>query len=324
MAGRRLGAGSTLVFSPYIPHRHPGFHAEPNRFRPDREHADGIGPGTWSRSSFVPFGSGPHKCIGDTFALTEATLAPASIASRRRLRPASAAPVRPTPRSGLTPRALPMHLIRRRIRGTRAAAPGPDPFTRGRRRTPPPGRTAASSCPVRAAPRRRGGTGPPSTRPAGPARRVPERPPGRGPAPRRGRPRRTPGVCRPVPPPPAWTATRPTRRPRRADRAGCFRAAVVRHVVGPSRTPGPRPAPPDPNRAPPTRSGPPSSRLRAGRRSVGCARSRTPPSCPGRRSTARRPCRFARRSRRSSGARRERAIRCRPRGRSVRAAARSA
>ncbi|MFF7245022.1 cytochrome P450 [Embleya sp. NPDC008237] len=113
VAGRRLDAGSTLVFSPYILHRHPGFHAEPDRFRPEREHADGIGPQTWSRSSFVPFGSGPHKCIGDTFALTEATLALASIASRWRLRPASAAPVRAVPRSVLTPRALPMHLIRR-------------------------------------------------------------------------------------------------------------------------------------------------------------------------------------------------------------------
>ncbi|MFI6983672.1 cytochrome P450 [Embleya sp. NPDC050154] len=113
VAGRRLRAGSTLVFSPYILHRLPEFHPEPERFCPERDQADGFASGAWSRASFVPFGTGPHKCIGDTFALTEATLALASIAGRWRLRPASGTPVRATPRSVLTPSALPMHLIRR-------------------------------------------------------------------------------------------------------------------------------------------------------------------------------------------------------------------
>ncbi|MGW9208882.1 cytochrome P450 [Embleya sp. NPDC055664] len=113
LAGRRLPVGSTLVFSPYILHRHPDFHSEPELFRPEREYADGTAPGAWSRSAFVPFGAGPTKCIGDTFALTESVLALASIAARWRLRPASATPVRAVPRSVLTPRTLPMRLIPR-------------------------------------------------------------------------------------------------------------------------------------------------------------------------------------------------------------------
>ncbi|MYW04875.1 cytochrome P450 [Streptomyces sp. SID3343] len=113
LAGRRVRAGSTIVFSPYILHRHPGFHDDPDRFRPER-HSTGVGdsdrsaPDPWSRSSFVPFGSGPNKCIGDTFALTETTLALASIAARWRLRPADSRPVRPVPRSVLTPSRLRM------------------------------------------------------------------------------------------------------------------------------------------------------------------------------------------------------------------------
>jgi cytochrome P450 len=118
LAGRRLPAGSTLVFSPYILHRHPDFHPEPNHFRPERHSTtrrdtDPVGSPPWPRSAFVPFGSGPHKCIGDAFALTEATLALASITARWRLRPAGTAAIRPSPRSVLTPRRLPMRLIPR-------------------------------------------------------------------------------------------------------------------------------------------------------------------------------------------------------------------
>jgi pentalenene oxygenase len=113
LAGRRGPAGSTIVFSPYVLHRHADFHPEPDRFRPDRHDTDHGAPNPWSRTSFVPFGSGPNKCIGDTFALTETTLALASVAAHWRLRPAGTAPIRPTPRSVLTPRRLPMRLIRR-------------------------------------------------------------------------------------------------------------------------------------------------------------------------------------------------------------------
>ncbi|MGC0416970.1 cytochrome P450 [Embleya sp. AB8] len=114
VAGRRLPEGTTFLFSPYILHRHPDFHPDPECFRPDRDFADDAGTeGPWARSTFVPFGIGPTKCIGDDFAVTEATLALASIASRWRLRPASRSPIRAAPRSLLTPRTLPMRLIRR-------------------------------------------------------------------------------------------------------------------------------------------------------------------------------------------------------------------
>lgn len=39
-----------------------------------------------ARETFIPFAGGARKCIGDTFAVTEATLALATLAARWRLR----------------------------------------------------------------------------------------------------------------------------------------------------------------------------------------------------------------------------------------------
>ncbi|NGO71429.1 cytochrome P450 [Streptomyces boncukensis] len=96
LAGRRLPSGTTVLYSPYILHRHPGLFPEPERFDPDRwlpERADGT-----PRGALVPFGGGSRKCIGEQFALTEMALALAGISARWALRPARG--------TRLTPRAL--------------------------------------------------------------------------------------------------------------------------------------------------------------------------------------------------------------------------
>ncbi len=76
LGGHLLRAGSMVVFSPYVLHRHPGFFAEPERFDPDR----------WSRPvnrhAYVPFGGGPTKCVGEQFALAETSVALASMLGR--------------------------------------------------------------------------------------------------------------------------------------------------------------------------------------------------------------------------------------------------
>lgn len=75
----RLTAGSDL-------------HPDPSLFDPGRWQA--IRP---DRTTYIPFGAGAGKCIGDRFSLTQAVLALATITARWRL-----APVRsPAARSGL-------------------------------------------------------------------------------------------------------------------------------------------------------------------------------------------------------------------------------
>ncbi|WP_432923368.1 cytochrome P450 [Microbispora sp. CA-135349] len=86
LAGRRLSAGTTVMYSPYALGRNPAVFEDPDRFDPDRwlpERAGHV-----PRGAMVPFSAGSRKCIGDGFGKAETTLTLAAIASRWRLRPA--------------------------------------------------------------------------------------------------------------------------------------------------------------------------------------------------------------------------------------------
>jgi cytochrome P450 len=75
--GYRVEAKTIAVVSFYAMHRDPALWAEPLRFDPDRflpERSKGR-----SRWQYLPFGGGPRSCIGDHFAMLEATLALATI-----------------------------------------------------------------------------------------------------------------------------------------------------------------------------------------------------------------------------------------------------
>ncbi|MHB6911833.1 cytochrome P450 [Streptomyces sp. DB-54] len=74
-----LPAGTSLVYSPYLIHHRPDLYADPETFDPDRWDPERPQP---PRSAFIPFAIGARKCIGDTFATTEATLARADITAR--------------------------------------------------------------------------------------------------------------------------------------------------------------------------------------------------------------------------------------------------
>ncbi|MER7578557.1 cytochrome P450 [Kitasatospora sp. NPDC097691] len=74
----RIPAGTELLYSLTALHRDPVRHPEPLAFRPERWQ-DGGGAG---RPSFLPFGAGKHKCIGEAFAWAELTVAAAAILRR--------------------------------------------------------------------------------------------------------------------------------------------------------------------------------------------------------------------------------------------------
>jgi cytochrome P450 len=99
--GFRIPAGSTVVVSPWVTHRHPDLWEEPERFDPDRfttERSEGRPLLAW-----VPFGAGPRYCIGGHFAMTEALVITARVMRRFRLRLVPGRSVEPLP--GITLRA---------------------------------------------------------------------------------------------------------------------------------------------------------------------------------------------------------------------------
>lgn len=65
-SGGSIEAGSTLFLCPYLQHRHPRFFTEPERFAPQR-FIDDPPP----RFVYIPFGDGPHKCLGEHLARLE-------------------------------------------------------------------------------------------------------------------------------------------------------------------------------------------------------------------------------------------------------------
>jgi cytochrome P450 len=99
LAGQHLPAGTIVVFSPYVLHHRTDLYPDPDRFDPDRWHDDNAHP--LPRGAFTPFAGGTRKCIGDVFAMTQATLALASIATRWQLNPLPRTRVHPAPRLAL-------------------------------------------------------------------------------------------------------------------------------------------------------------------------------------------------------------------------------
>jgi cytochrome P450 len=76
-------AGTQLLMSQWVVHRDPRYFADPEEFKPER----------WTteftkqlpRYAYFPFGGGPRVCVGQDFAMMEATLVIATILRRFRL-----------------------------------------------------------------------------------------------------------------------------------------------------------------------------------------------------------------------------------------------
>ena len=81
--GYPLPAGSVVVVSPWVTHRHPRHWPKPDRFEPDRFIPDR--EAERHRYAYLPFGGGPRACIGGHVAMLEAVVATATVVSRYRL-----------------------------------------------------------------------------------------------------------------------------------------------------------------------------------------------------------------------------------------------
>jgi cytochrome P450 len=96
-----IPAGTNVLMSQWIVHRDVRWFADPLRFDPDRW-ADGS-LGDLPKYAYFPFGGGPRVCIGNTFAMFEATLILATIAQQARLELVSPASIRIQPAVTLRP-----------------------------------------------------------------------------------------------------------------------------------------------------------------------------------------------------------------------------
>lgn len=107
-----IPAGMRVSIPTYITHHNPEFWADPERFDPDRfspERESSI-----PKYAYLPFGGGPRVCIGNHFAMMEAKLILATIASRYTLRLAPGQKVGMAARITLNPAGgLPMTVIKR-------------------------------------------------------------------------------------------------------------------------------------------------------------------------------------------------------------------
>lgn len=75
--------GGLIFIAPYVVHRQPQYFPDPEQFDPERFHPER--EKTVPRYAYIPFGGGPHVCIGNSFAMMEAHLLLVTIAQRFRL-----------------------------------------------------------------------------------------------------------------------------------------------------------------------------------------------------------------------------------------------
>lgn len=72
VAGRRLRKGALVMIAPWTLQRHSKWWSDPHTFAPERflpENEGALTPG-----AYIPFGQGPHTCVGAGFAQTESVL----------------------------------------------------------------------------------------------------------------------------------------------------------------------------------------------------------------------------------------------------------
>ena len=115
IAGQRVPAGTIVLISPYVLHRHRGLWDNPDAFDPSRflgERREQI-----DRFAYIPFGAGPRVCIGMAFSMQEGIILLANLLRAFRFDLVEGQAVMPQQRLTLRPRGgLRMHVKQRRSR----------------------------------------------------------------------------------------------------------------------------------------------------------------------------------------------------------------
>jgi cytochrome P450 len=102
IAGYPVKKGMGIAMAQWVVHRDARWYDAPEEFRPERWEGDFLKK--LPRFAYFPFGGGPRQCIGNAFAMMEATLLLATIAQRYRLRLVPGHPVVPLASITLRPR----------------------------------------------------------------------------------------------------------------------------------------------------------------------------------------------------------------------------
>jgi cytochrome P450 len=102
IGGYRIPGGTTIIISPWVLHRNPRHFERPMEFRPERWSGDLARQ--LPRFAYIPFGGGPRICIGNRFAMLEAALILATVATRFRLECQNDRPIIPFPSITLRPK----------------------------------------------------------------------------------------------------------------------------------------------------------------------------------------------------------------------------
>ena len=113
IGGYAVPAGTSLSVSQWVVHHDPRYFEDPDAFKPQRWEND------LSRRlpafAYFPFGGGPRRCLGYSFAMTEAVLIIAALASKFRFSLAPGHPVVPWPSITLNPKFGVRMIISRRM-----------------------------------------------------------------------------------------------------------------------------------------------------------------------------------------------------------------
>lgn len=112
LGGYRVKKGYTMFMSQWVNHRDPKYFPDPEAFRPERWQ-DGLAKRI-PKYAYYPFGGGQRICIGNTFALMEATVILAAVGQKYRFTLEPDAVIDVDPQITLLPRyGIPAKLVRR-------------------------------------------------------------------------------------------------------------------------------------------------------------------------------------------------------------------
>lgn len=107
IAGIPVAAGTQVLLNFYGLHHDPAVYADPGRFDPDRwlkPDAEVL------RGHYLPFGLGPHACVGEGFAWSLILTTISTIASKFTVKPVPGSVVKPVARTTLHPGVVPLML----------------------------------------------------------------------------------------------------------------------------------------------------------------------------------------------------------------------